>query len=295
MKKMVTVSLLAVFCLMMTGISHDAEAKRFGGGSSFGKSFSKPHAPSSSSKGFASKQNATGAASSPARGGMMGMLGGLAMGGLLGALLFGGAFDGINFMDILLFGGIAFAIFWFMRKKAGAAAPQENYAYAGQQPQTSEKPQPSMLQDDAFTSSSTSSQATAIERPDVDESFFIPVSKDIFLRMQASWDAKNMEDIRTFCTPEISSRIELDMNALGDTKTKTDIAMLNAEMLNTWIEADYEWVAVQFSALLKEDTLAMTGEVLESESNNLDETWIFKHAQNSDDPTWYLSGIQQTA
>jgi len=32
---------------------------------------------------------------------------------------------------------------------------------------------------------------------------------------------------------------------------------------------------------------------LEADSNNLDETWIFKHAQKSDDPTWYLAGIQQ--
>jgi len=23
------------------------------------------------------------------------------------------------------------------------------------------------------------------------------------------------------------------------------------------------------------------------------ETWIFRHAPNADDPTWYLAGIQQ--
>ncbi len=290
MKKMLTMSVLALFCLMVTGMNHDAQAKRFGGGMSFGKSFSKPHTSPSSRQGFGQKQNAAGKAS-PARGGMMGMLGGLMMGGLLGALLFGGAFDGVNFMDILLLGGIAFAIFWFMRKKATAAAPRENYAYAGQQPQ----PEPSMLQEDTFTSSESSPQTSSVARPDVDESFFIPAAKDIFIRMQTSWDHKNMDNIRTFCTPEIASRIELDMNALGDTQTKTDIAMLNAEMLDAWIESDYEWVAVKFSAVLKEDTLASTGEVLESDSNNLDETWIFRHAQKAEDPTWYLSGIQQSA
>lgn len=291
MKKIVTMSVLALFCLMVMGVNHDAQAKRFGGGMSFGKSFSKPHAAPSSKQGFAKKQNATGQAS-PARGGMMGMLGGLAMGGLLGALLFGGAFDGINFMDILLLGGIAFAIFWFMRKKATAAAPKSNYAYAGQQ---QAQPEPSMLQEDAFTSSESAPQTSSVVRPDVDEAFFIPAAKDIFMRMQTSWDNKDMDNIRTFCTPEIASRIELDINALGDTQTKTDIAMLNAEMLDTWIESDYEWVAVKFSALLKEETLASTGEVLESDSNNLDETWIFRHAQKSDDPTWYLSGIQQAS
>jgi len=286
MKKIVTVSLLAMFCLMVAGVSHEAEAKRFGGGMSFGKSFSKPHASPSSRQGFSQKQNS---AASPARSGMMGMLGGLAMGGLLGALLFGGAFNGINFMDILILGGIALAIFWFMRKKAAAAAPQEQYAYSGHQPQEDTR----MLDDDAFTSSQGSPQASATARPDVDEAFFVPASKDIFLRMQTSWDNKNMADIRTFCTAEIASRIELDMNALGETKTQTEIAMLNVDMLDTWIESDYEWVAVKFSALLKEVTLAKTGEVLESVSNNLDETWIFRHAPKSEDPTWYLAGIQQ--
>ncbi|MDQ6953508.1 MAG: Tim44-like domain-containing protein [Mariprofundaceae bacterium] len=290
MRKIITVSVLALFCLMVTGMNHDAQAKRFGGGMSFGKNFSKPHVSPSPKQGFAQKQNTAGKAS-PARGGMMGMLGGLMMGGLLGALLFGGSFDGINFMDILLLGGIAFAIFWFMRKKSTATA-KENYAYAGQQ-QT--QPESSMLQEDAFTASESTPQTSSVIRPDVDENFFIPAAKDIFLRMQTSWDGKNMDDIRTFCTSEIASRIELDMNALGETKTQTDIAMLNADMLNTWIESDYEWVAVKFSALLKEDTLASTGEILESDSNNLDETWIFRHAQQSDDPTWYLAGIQQTA
>jgi len=289
MRKIITVSVLALFCLMVTGMNHDAQAKRFGGGMSFGKSFSKPQASPAPKQGFAQKQNAAGKAS-PARGGMMGMLGGLMMGGLLGALLFGGAFDGINFMDILLLGGISFAIFWFMRKKF-TATPKENYAYAGQQSQ----PKPSMLQENAFTSSQTSPQVSGIGSSDVDENFFIPAAKDIFLRMQRSWDGKNMDDIRTFCTPEIASRIELDMNALGETKTQTEIAMLNADMLNTWIESDYEWVAVKFVALLKEDTLASTGEILESDSNKLDETWIFRHDQQSDDPTWYLAGIQQTA
>jgi len=289
MKKILTLSVLALFCLMMGGLSQDVEAKRFGGGFSFGKSSNTVHhAPSSS---VAHKSKAAGAAASPARGGMMGMLGGLAMGGLLGALLFGGAFEGVNFMDILLLGGIAFAIFWFMRKKAQAHAPQGNYAYAGQQPSHEQQAQ----HDDAFVASESAPQASSahIDRPDVDEAHFIPAAKDIFLRMQASWDKKDMADIQAFCTPEVASRIEMDMKALGETCTKTEVAMMQADMLNAWIESDYEWVAVHFTVLLKEETLAVTGELLESESNDIKETWIFRHAPKSDDPTWFLAGIQQ--
>ncbi len=284
MKNILTMGLLAVFCVVMVSGSSDAEAKRFGMGSSFGKSFSRPHATPAPKPGLS--QNAGSAGKTAARGGMMGMLGGLAMGGLLGALLFGGAFDGINMMDILLLGGIAFAIFWFMRKKASAT--RESFAYAGQQPQT-----PEPTQHDAFTSAPEAAQVTAMPRPELDEVSFTAAAKDIFVRMQASWDRKDMDDIRTFCTPEVASRIALDMDAMGSTVTRTEVAMLNARILDSWLEADNEWAAVEFTSLLKEETLSQDGDVLESESNDLNEIWVFRHAAKSDDPTWYLSGIQQ--
>jgi len=133
----------------------------------------------------------------------------------------------------------------------------------------------------------------SVASPDIDAAHFVPAAKDIFLRMQASWDAKNMGDIRTFCTAEVASRIELDMKALGDTKTKTEVAMMKADLLGGWVESDYEWASVQFTVLLKEETLSANGEVIESESHDVNETWIFRHAPKSEDPTWYLAGIQQ--
>jgi len=51
----------------------------------------------------------------------MGMLGGLALGGLLGSLFFCGAFENINFMDILVFGGIAFLLYKLFAARKGAA------------------------------------------------------------------------------------------------------------------------------------------------------------------------------
>jgi len=105
-------------------LTSTAEAKRFGGGSSFGskKSYSSPFKKSAQKKSF-SQQKA--AATNQQRkqqlsnkGGLMGMLGGLALGGLLGALLFGGAFENFNMFDFLIIGGIIFAVIWFMKRKA---------------------------------------------------------------------------------------------------------------------------------------------------------------------------------
>jgi predicted lipid-binding transport protein (Tim44 family) len=285
MKKLLTFSMLALFCLFVSGIDH-AEAKRFGMGSSFGKSFNKrsvaPAPRMSQQKKASPRKQAT---TSPARGGMMGMLGGLALGGLLGAMFFGGAFEGINFFDIFIIGAIIFGFLWFIRRKT-QVNPQP-YAYAGQ-PEHTPATQP-----DLFTSSAAPQTSGHMLRPDIDEAHFIPAAKDIFMRMQTAWDKKDMQDIRTFCTPEIADKIEADMQSLGKDQTRTEVGTLEASMIDSWIESDDEWVAVQFHAMLKEEVLNSTAQATESQAHEMHETWIFRHAPNSDDPTWYLAGIQQ--
>jgi predicted lipid-binding transport protein (Tim44 family) len=266
---------------MIFGVDH-ADARRFGGGFSFGKSFNKRATPAprfQKKQTMPNKQGRT----SPARGGMMGMLGGLALGGLLGALFFGGGFEGINLFDIVIFGAIAWMILSFMRRKAQSAT--SNYAYTGQQPHN---------HTDAFTSAGQSAQVSGtMLRPEIDESHFIPAAKDIFMRMQHAWDNKDIEDIRKFCSPEVADKIEADIKALGDASNHTDVTMLQAEIADAWVESDYEWVAIHFNALLKEDSFNAQGETTESQTHEANETWIFRHAPQSDDPTWYLAGIQQ--
>ena len=281
MRKLLTIGLLTLFCFTVSGIDH-AEAKRFGGGSSFGKSFNNrsmtPAPRMSQQKKVSTGKQGTAA---PARSGIMGMLGGLALGGLLGAMFFGGAFEGINFFDIFVIAAIIFGFIWLLRRKTQSS---QAYAYAGRQPE-----QPT--QADLFTASEQTSGQML--RPDIDESHFIAAAKDIFMRMQAAWDNKDMQDIRTFCTPEVAAKIESDMHALGKAKACTEVAMLEAAIADSWIESDDEWVAVNFHAMLKEETLTAEGEKIESQAHEMHETWIFRHTPNSDDPTWYLAGIQQ--
>ncbi len=293
MKKTIIFSMLAVF-ISFTGLSTTAEAKRFGGGMSFGKSFKKQKSFSKPApQQGVNKQKAAptqGAKTGSRAGGMMGILGGLAMGGLLGAMFFGGGFEGINFMDILLFGGIAFAIFWFMRR-AAAARREPEYAHAGHHNQSFGHDAPEQQNNDAFMGAETTASAT--DKPNIDAEHFVNAARDIFVRMQQDWDAKNEEDIRSFCTPEVTEHILADMARIGDNKTKTEIGMLEADIAEMWIESDLEWVAVHFQAKLKEETMNMAGVVVETENTDVNEIWIFQHNPNNDDPTWYLSGIQQ--
>ena len=286
MKSILSFTAMTTFALIILGAMlittpEDAQAKRFGMGSSFGKSFSKP--ASSPRHGFSQKaaSNKPAGKASPARGGMMGMLGGLALGGLLGAMFFGGAFGGINLFDILIIGAIAFMIISFMRRKATA----HNHAYAGAQPQ--------QAQVDAFMQQENTASVGHTVRPNIDQAHFIAAAKDIFVRMQASWDNKNMDDIRKFCSPEIANRIAADLHALGDKKTLTEVGTLDATLVDSWVENNDAWVAVQFNALLNEETQDATGQVLEKDAQNINEMWLFRQPQNTDDPTWYLAGIQQ--
>jgi len=278
MKKLFVLSILALFTLTVIGVE-EASAKRFGMGSSFGKqrSFKQPTQQRSATPQKATPGNTQ---KGSARTGMMGMLGGLALGGLLGAMFFGGAFEGLNFFDILIFGAIAFAAIWFLRHKTQQAQPMA-YAGSSQQPQQTFGGFGNSKQD-------ISTQGHAIT-PDIDAKFFLDAAKGIFVRMQAAWDKKEMDEVRGFCTPEIAKRIELEMNELGEKTTQTEVVTLNADMTDSWVESNLEWVAVHFTAMIQEQE---SGE--EIIAHEVQEHWIFQHDPNSKDPTWYLAGIQQS-
>lgn len=181
MKKWFVFGLMAAFTLLLAGHADLAEAKRFGMGSSFGKHrmvTPKQHAP-----GFAQQRatpgKAQGAQRGSARGGFMGMLGGLALGGLLGAIFFGGAFEGINLFDILVIGGVIALILMFLRRKA--APTQISHAYAGAEAYPAPPVEPAAT---GATTAPNSHAAGAALHPTIDPAHFLPAAKEIYMRMQ---------------------------------------------------------------------------------------------------------------
>ena len=275
MKTCIMLALLAIFTLAV--MTPDADARRFGGGSSFGMQRMQPAAPKGFSQQRAAPRNpaAANGQRGSARPGMMGMLGGLALGGLLGSMFFGGAFNGINILDILIIGGLIFLVMQFLRRKALS----ESMAYAGGHA----APQ-------GYADAMPASQVSVL-RPEINEKHFLKAARDIFVRMQAAWDAKDIEDIRRFCTPDVADKIAVDMQ--GNATDRTEVTTLDARIADTWIESDLEWAAVTFNAMLREQRLDKAGNVIEQSDSDMHETWIFRHDPSSEDPTWYLAGIQQ--
>lgn len=273
MKRLLAFGLITIAGATLLQSEH-AEARRFG----YHRTL--PHAPSGATA--SSRQRPGTAGSAMPRRGLMGGLAGLAFGGLIGTLLFGGAFHGINLFDMLVIGSILLLIVSWLRRKAGPMAYAAHH-FTG----------PQMARGYGSTTASPP-PAGGDAAPDPDRAWFLSTAKQIFVRMQAAWDAKDINDIRLFCTPEIAARIEADMTALGEGRALTEVATLQADIAEAWRESGYDWAAVHFRAWLHEQGLDASGALSEDVRHEIGEIWIFRHDPRTDDPTWFLAGIQQT-
>ena len=276
MKRLLAASTIVIVGASMLQVGN-AEARRFGGGASFGYHRMLSH----TSAGDYGSRHMLGTSHAIPRHGIMGAIAGMAVGGLIGTLLFGGAFHGIDMFDVLVIGGILLAIFVLIRGKT------ESMAYVSHQ----------------FTNTSASGSygstlshlpmADNTGSPVIDQQWFLDSAKQVFVNMQAAWDAKDMTDIRRFCTPEIASHIELDMMSRGEGRALTEVTTLNADIAEAWLESGYEWAAVSFQAMVSEQSLDGTGALTEDTQHQISEIWIFRHDPRTGDPTWFLAGIQQ--
>jgi len=178
--------------------------------------------------------------------------------------------------DILVLVAFAMGLIWFFRRK----------------PSAEQKPASQSLSD---TRQPAASARTVIKpcKPEVDRKHFLKATREIFVRMQNALDAGSLDEIRRFCTGEIADQMTRDIEARGDGQSRTEVTNLNAEIAETWIESDLEWVSVCFSAMLHKQALDMAGISSKQSVHKVHEYWIFRHDPAQRDPTWYLADIQQ--
>lgn len=256
----------------------DANAKRFGGGKSFGKQ--RQTTEQAAPKSPAQQQAAPAAAVQGSR--WLGPLAGLAAGGLLGALLFGHAFDGIKAMDILLLlGGAAliFMMFRMMRRKSEGSLHYAAHGARGfEQSRTSEEPLGNPM--------SFSNGARRSTRPAwFQDEPFLREAKSHFLRLQAAYDARDLNDIREYTTPEVFAEISLQIQERADAPQHTEVITLNADMADVAQENDMVIASVRFSGMIREQK--------GGPAEPFSEIWhIQKSLGNSSNP-WLIAGIQQ--
>jgi len=300
-------TLFLTLTLLMAGIQ-EAQAKRFGGGRSFGSrpSYSTPYqrstSPSSTnrttrsaSQQQAATQNQAARQSWAKRGGLMGLLGGLALGGLLGSLFFGGAFENFNFLDILVFAGIAFLLMRLFAAKARQNQPsastaynRSSYADDDQSDYGNATPSGSSSAgfntDVMFGKDSQSAPTTAAEVPaDFDQATFLSGAENAYRYLQSAWDNADLAAIRGLTTDKVFAEIQDQLRASG-TNNQTEVLKVNSELLEVREIGNELEATVLFDCILREDG---------GDTEQVREVWHFIKPVNSKQTKWHLDGIQQ--
>jgi predicted lipid-binding transport protein (Tim44 family) len=292
-------------------------AKRLGGGSSSGMQRSMP-APAPA-KPAAPQQAAPAAAPSPTPGAApaavppkrnwMGPIAGLAAGLGLAALMshlgMGEAFG--NFLMLALLGVLAVVAIGFVMRRFGRGnAPATGFgaqpgqlATAGTGPAwdtPARLPDVSPMQRSASGSAGPAPAAPALAATaaaaspapalpaDFDVAGFERLAKMIFIRLQAANDRADLNDLRSFTTPEMFAVAKLDLQERGDAKQITDVVKVDAEVLGLEHEGERQVVSVRFHGLIREDMAVAT-------PSEFDEIWHL--VRYGDDASWAIAGIQQ--
>ncbi|MCK4150768.1 Tim44 domain-containing protein [Ralstonia pseudosolanacearum] len=119
---------------------------------------------------------------------------------------------------------------------------------------------------------------------DFDTQAFLRNAKVYFVRLQAAWDAGNLNDIREFTTPEMFAEIKMDLTDRGTVPNKTDVVSVEAELLGIETHPAEYLASVRFSGMIREETSAP--------AQPFAEVWnLTKPTQGSGG--WVLAGIQQ--
>ncbi len=264
----------------MLALPDAAEAKRFGYGGSYGKSYSVPKrnttTPDTAPRQAAASQTTTKPSSGASR--WLGPLAGLAAGGLIASMLFGDGFDGFQILDFLLIAGLVFGGIMLFRAMRPRPVPQPagGPAFGGA----------ASGQDAAFSPAAPMAGNEGVDSPAwFNAETFLQGARVHFIRLQAAWDKGDMKDIATYTTPELFSQLQAERLSRGDETHYTEVGYLDAELAGVQRDGDNVVATVRFFGGIKEEQ--------DGETREFAELWHVIHAWDSSEGDWYVAGIQQ--
>lgn len=298
----------------------DAEAKRFGGGFSFGRSApsysSKPApvqkaAPTQQQSGTQSAATSTkpgataGTAAAQPRRSFMGPLGGLAAGlGLAALFSFMGFGEGMaSVLGTLLMLGLGFFVIRALfRMLARNSSPQPAYggAGAGQQGgQMYREPvrresveQPAALPSGLGSAGGAFGNPQPLEAAETDaplkqtpagfdEQVFLDNAKKFFVMIQAEFDKGNLDGLKEYCSDDVLAHAAQEIAQRGGADNHTSVVTLEAELIGFETDVDEQIATVAFTALLREER--------DSAAQEVHELWML--SKPSSGGGWVLAGI----
>ncbi|WP_061238718.1 Tim44 domain-containing protein [Ectopseudomonas composti] len=278
-------SIAMVLCLALT-FSFEAHAKRFGGGKSFGS------APSHQSRQAAPQSQP--AAAAPAAGRQpaaasgasrwLGPLAGLAAGGLLASMFMGDGFEGLQIMDMLIFGLIAFLLFRFLAARRARQQPQMAAAGAPYQREMPNAENAPAAGSNIF-GGRLATAAPVINAPAwFNEQSFLAAGREHFMNLQQHWDANEMEKIAEFVTPQLLDFLKRERAELGDGFQSTYVDNLDVQLDGVDDNAEKTIATLTFSGVSKTSRF--------DQGEPFSESWRLERAQGDNQP-WLIAGIRQ--
>ncbi|MBS9862962.1 Tim44 domain-containing protein [Vibrio alginolyticus] len=289
MKRLFSIVALLMFTVAVTPI---AEAKKFGGSKSFGKSYKTAPAPKQQQQNTNTVGKDQTTKSSSKKGLMGGLLGGLLAGGLLAAF-FGGAFEGIQFMDILIIGLIAFVIFKLMRGMLGAKQGSMNQhrqqpAFGGnaskfEQPNMQNFEQQPNTNNGGFGGFGAQTDVPHNYPPGFDQAAFINGSREHYRILQGAWNHNQLETIEEYVSPSLFEDLKAERAKL-DGEQHTDVMYVDAEIVRADYDANKAQLSLQFSGRYRD--------TVEGAEEEIEDIWHLERDLTAPNAPWLIVGIQ---
>ena len=306
MKTFLTVVALTL-SLALASVDADA-ARRFGGGGNLGRQRPAPTmrdatpqpAPQAPTQSAKPQQSAPTAAPAPApqpKPSFMsrfgGLLAGLGIGALLGSLF--GHMGGMGgFFMFLLLAVILFMVFRaFAARRNGTSGFEPAHAGpAMREAEPSSRPAFNGI-GSAIPGGDTATAGTTTYEPafssslpaDFNREAFLRVAKTSFIRLQAANDAKDLDDIRDYTTPEMYAEIAMQLGDRGAEPQRTEVVSVDAQLYDYAVEGDYEIASVRFHGLIRETP--------QGNPEPFDEVWHVRKKRDDPRAPWLIAGIQQ--
>ena len=301
MKKII--GLAALVLALGTTMAFDAQAKRLGGAKSSGmqsKQTTQPAGPANTTASPAQAAPAAGAAGGAAApaaaakrswmGPIAGMAAGLGLMALASHLGFGEAMA--NFMMFALLGVVVLAVIGFVMRNRMArnATPATAGAGAGGRAGGSfgggfgSQPAGGTRIGSALGGvTAAAAQASAIPA-DFDAAGFARNATQQFLALQSANDARDLQRLRDYLTPEMFEEVRADVESRGDVGQDTQVFGLNAQVLEVVEEGERYIVSVRFTGSVRDQ--------LHADTEDLDEVWHLTKPRTGFGG-WIVAGIQQ--
>lgn len=281
MKNILTV-LMMVFAFSLA--APDVHAKKFGGSKSFGKSY-KTAPQKQTNAANPAKQT------SNKKGLMGGLLGGLLAGGLIAAL-FGGAFEGFQFLDMILIAGLAFVLLRLFRNMNQAKALSQQGGLQ-QQPVAQTAQGSAFRQDSGADTAFTASQG-GFATPVNDVPFKLPADFDLinflegarghYKTLQQAWNKNDLETIQEYVSIELYNELQQQRKELVG-QQHTEVMFLDAELVRADSTSALAQVSVKFAGRYRD-----SHEDVEADIN---EVWHLERQLSQANAPWLIVGIEQ--